>query len=130
MAIQFTIEVDDDLLVVRASGFDGGPSEVEAYGVAVIQAAVVNGTRRVLCVESDLEYRLGTMDTFDVASTIAERAPHVARVAVVCAPEGLSDARFWEDVTRNRGLEAAVFGDEAEARRWLDAGREAPPPAP
>ncbi len=52
------------------------------------------------------------------------------KVDVVCAPESLGDARFREDVTRNRGLEAAVFGDEAEARRWLDVGREASPPPP
>ena len=130
MSIEFTVAVDGDLLEVRARGVDDSLGEVEAYGMAVIAAAVENDTHRILCVESDLEYRLGTIDTFLAASFIAEQAPRVARVAVVCAPESLGDARFWEDVTRNRGLQAAVFGDEAEARRWLDAGRDAPVPEP
>ena len=128
MAIDYSFAADGDLLVVRASGVDESPDEVEAYGMAVIEAAVTNASHRVLCLEGALEYRLGTLDTYRVGSSIAERAPRVARVAVVCAPASLGDARFWEDVTSNRGLRAAVFTDEAEARRWLDADRGAVPP--
>ena len=128
MAIDYTFTQEGDLLVSRASGFDESLGEVEAYGLAVIETAVERGSRRVLCLESDLEYRLGTIDTFQAARFIAEHAPAVALVALVCAPESLGDARFWEDVTRNRGLRAAVFTDEAEARRWLDADRDAERP--
>jgi hypothetical protein len=128
MAITYTVDTEDDLLVVRAAGFDENLEEVQAYGVAVITAAVEHDSARVLCLESDLEYRLGTVDTFRAASYVAERAPRVARVALVVAPQYLGDARFWEDVTRNRGLQAAVFGTEDEARRWLDAGQDASPP--
>jgi hypothetical protein len=125
MAIDYTIRAEGDLLLVRAWGFDDSLEEVEAYGAAIIEAAVKHGVTKVLCLESELEYRLGTTETFRAASFVAEHAPHVGRVALVCAADSLGDARFWEDVTRNRGLQAAVFADAVEARRWLeeDAGR-------
>ena len=130
MAIDYAFAVEGDLLEVRTSGFDESADEVIAYGMAVIAAAVEHESHRVLCLEGELEYRLGTTDIYHVGSYVAAQAPRVARVALVCAPESIGDARFWEDVTSNRGLQAAVFTDEAEARRWLDAGRGSAPGGP
>jgi len=121
VAIRHTMQVEGDTLVVQASGFDGSLAEVERYGLAVIAACVEHGVTRVLCLEQELEYRLGTMDTFRAAEFIAAQAPRVGRVAVVCAPGALPDGQFWENVVVNRGLTASVFVDEEAAVRWLRA---------
>jgi hypothetical protein len=129
VTIQYEIAVEDDLLVVVASGVDEDVEEVQSYGMAVIAAAVEHQVTRILCDERSLEYRLGTMDTFQAAKFVADHAPRVGRAAIVCDSRYLRDARFWEDVSRNRGLQAAMFTSLSEARAWLDAqGPAGPPP--
>jgi hypothetical protein len=119
VAIDHQMTLDDDLLVVTASGFDEDVSDVEGYGTAVIGAAIRGEVTRILSDERALEYRLGTTDTFRAAEFLAASAPAVGRVALVCSEQGLPDARFWEDVTVNRGLQARLFTDVDEARAWL-----------
>ncbi len=121
MAIRHTMWVENGTLVVRASGFDESLAEVERYGAAVIAACRAHGVTRVLCLEQELEYRLSTLDTFRAAEFIAEHAPKVGRIAIVCAPGSLPDGQFWENVVVNRGLTAAVFADAIAADHWLHA---------
>ena len=91
--------------------------------MAVIGAAIQGEVTRILCDERALGYRLGTTDTFRAAEArlAATTLRLVGRVALVCAEQGLPDARFWEDVTVDRGLQARVFTDVDEARTWLAA---------
>ena len=121
MSISYSMRTEDDLLVVVASGADDSVEQVKSYGEAVIMEALRTGSRRILCLETDLEYRLTTSETFEVASHIAEYAPRVARVALVCNPAFADDAAFWENVVNNRGLTVRFFPDELSGRRWLAA---------
>lgn len=120
VAIDFRIWAEGETLVAHASGFDESLAEVEAYGMAIIEAAVSGSFTRVVCDERDLEYRLKAVDTFKAAEFIAEYAPRVAKVAIVCNPKGLGDARFWETVAVNRGATVRVFRERSFADRWLD----------
>ncbi len=119
MAIQYTMTVQDNTLLVKASGFDEDLAGVQAYGTAIITAAVAASFDRVLCDERDLEYRLDTLDIYTVGEFIAARAPRVARVAIIPAKRYAADARFWENVVVNRGLTVRVFEDDGAAWRWL-----------
>lgn len=120
MSIQYALSGEGDTLRVVASGFDDSREDVEAYGFAIIRACMEQGYRRVLCNESDLEYRLSTLDTYRAAVTMAEHAPDVARVAIVPNPRFIADARFWEDVATTRGLTVRVFRTLTDAEQWLD----------
>jgi len=119
MAIRYTTAVEGDTLLVHASGFDESLAEVEEYGLGVIRACQQVGVTRVLCNELELEYRLGTIDTFRAGEFISEHAPAVTRAAIVCNPKQIADARFWETVVVNRGLQVRVFTDTNAAARWL-----------
>jgi len=119
MAIDFTTEVDDGTLVVTSRGFDESPEQVQAYGMAVIDACVQAGVTRVLCDERKVEYRLNTVDTHAAASFIAKYAPRIARGAIVCNPAYIDDAQFWENVAANRGLPVRVFKHIDDAWAWL-----------
>jgi len=121
MTITFTSEIEDGLLVVTACGTDDDLQQVIDYGQAVIDIAVRSGVPRILCDERSLVYTLGTIDTFELAKTIADRAPRVARVAIVCRPQDYEDGKFWETVAVNRGLHARAFLDLGQARAWLRA---------
>lgn len=120
VAIDFRTWAEGETLVVHASGFDESLAEVQAYAMAIIEAAVSGGLTRVVCDERDLEYRLKAVDTFKAAEFIAEYAPRVAKVALVCNPKGLGDATFWETVAVNRGVTVRVFRERSLADRWLD----------
>jgi hypothetical protein len=120
MAIEYQFAEDGfETLCVAAWGRDDSMQEVVGYGRAVIGEAIARGCRRVLCDERGLEYAIGTIDIFEAAQTIADHAPKVARVAIVCAPACAEDADFWETVAVNRSLCVRVFLDPAEARSWL-----------
>ena len=121
MAIHYTFHVEGGVLRFRTWGFDESREEVEAYGVAVIAAALEAGAARILCDERELEYRLGTFDTYRAAEYIAATAPRVARIALVCDPRFADDAQFWENVVVNRGLSLRFFQEIEAAERWLAA---------
>jgi len=120
MSILFRMSVTGQRLLVTASGEDDSPAQVLEYGLAVIEAAIQHQVRQVLCDERNLTYRIGTVDTYLVAEKIAEAAPKVGRVALVCNAAGKTDAKFWENVAVNRGLIVRVFQSMDEAVGWLD----------
>lgn len=119
MAIDYSFHVDGNLLRVKASGRDESLEEVMAYGLAIIETAKESGCTRVLCDELELDYALGTFDTFEAAKFIAEQVPGVARVAIVCKQEQADDAEFWETVATNRGMSVRMFHDLEEAEAWI-----------
>jgi hypothetical protein len=119
MAIKFATTVQGDTLFVKASGFDENPEEVQQYGLALIAECQLHGVTRVLCDERELEYRLNTFDTYEAAVVVADRAPRVARAAIVCQPRLFKEALGWETYAVNRGLTVRVFDDLDEARSWL-----------
>ena len=121
MAIEYHCTVEDELLLVKTSGYDENLEEVQQYGMALIQACQQQGVTRVLCDESELEYRLGTLDIYESAAFMSQAAPEVARAAIVCNPRFTADAQFWETVAVNRGLQVRFFPDIAKARAWLKA---------
>ena len=119
MTITYNIRIDDGTVYVKASGVDESLSEVEAYGMAVVDAAVESQSTRVLCDERELAYALGTVDTYDYAAYIAARVPLLVKVAIVSNPEYADDAAFWEDVVVNRGMTVRVFHNRDKAEQWL-----------
>jgi hypothetical protein len=119
MSIQYTTRVDGETLFVYASGFDESIDDVQGYGMGIISASQESGVTCVFCDETALEYRLGTIDTFQAGEFISHNVPAVAKVAIVCNPRFISDASFFEDVVVNRGLTLRVFTDSEVAMHWL-----------
>jgi hypothetical protein len=120
MSIQYSLKPEGDLLTVKTRGFDENLQEVEQYGLAVLEACKEGSYSRVLCDETELEYRLGTLDTYQSAVFLANHAPRLIKAAIVCNEKFVKDAQFWETVAVNRGLTVRVFKGIGSAREWLD----------
>lgn len=120
MSITYLSEVKDDILIITANGKDEHAEMVIEYGRSVIQLVIESGVRRVLCDERNIEYNLGIIDTFEAARQVAEHAPKVGRIAIVCRPEFMKTGKFWETVAVNRGLHVRMYTDIELARAWLD----------
>ncbi len=65
---------------------------------------------------------LGIIDRYRHAEEMAETWPREIAVAALIREDQLVPDRFWETVTRNRGLKTGVFMDEALALEWLGVG--------
>jgi hypothetical protein len=120
MAIQYDIKAEGHGIYVKATGFDESLAEAQAYGQAVINACREHQCTHVLADERQLEYRLTTLDTYELAKYYLSVIPNLVKAAVVCNPDNLPDGEFWETATRNRGLTVRVFTEMDEARRWLE----------
>lgn len=121
MAIYYTMKMENDTLVVTASGKDEGLEDVKQYGEAVINAALQNHCRKIICDETNLVYALGIFEAYIDAEFLSKIAPRLHRVAIVCHPNQIGDAKSWETFAVNRGLRVKVFIDRAEAENWLEA---------
>ena len=71
MSITYESEISESMLIVTASGRDEDVQQVIDYGLSIIRLAVESGATHILCDERNLEYALGTFDTYDVAKQIA-----------------------------------------------------------
>jgi hypothetical protein len=120
MSITYKVRAEGDVLYVTASGFDKSLEEVTAYGQAVIAACRKHQCHKVLCDERALEYRLNTVDTYELAKYYAKYVPTLVKAAVICRPENYESGQFWETVARNRALTFRVFTKMNEARAWLE----------
>jgi hypothetical protein len=120
MAITYNFAIDSNLLRVKTFGKDDNLEQVIEYGSAIIQYSLSSGCTRILCDETELEYTLGTFDTFESAKFISENAPKIAKVAIVCKSEQIQDAEFWETVAVNRGLSVKVFKTVLDAEEWIN----------
>jgi hypothetical protein len=81
-----------------------------------------HGRDRALVDLRDSQGALGTLDRYEHAVAMArERTTPGLRVALVVRPDQAYADRFWETLTRNRGLATHVLTDPSEALQWLDA---------
>ena len=119
MAIDYSFQIDGDLLICETRGFDESYDEAAQYGKAVVSACLDNGCKRVLCDERELEYKLGKFDVFKLAESLTAFAPQIIKAALVYSPNNVEDAVFWETVGVNRGATVKVFQSRDEAMQWV-----------
>lgn len=119
MAIEYTIERSGDVVIVEARGFDEGLEEVLDYNRAIKERAEALGCKKILSIESELEYRLSIVETYELAEQLSDMARGFKKIAIVTGEDNQDAAQFWEDVATNRGIVVRVFYRLEEAEEWL-----------
>jgi hypothetical protein len=119
LVIDFECRIEGDVLRIKARGKDDSLQDVIDYGMGVLQEAISGDFSRVICDERELEYNLKIYETFESAKKMADSSPKNGKVAIVASRKNIEDARFWETVATNRGLNVRVFDDMREAERWI-----------
>ena len=117
-----TIEPRAGHLFARASGVRTRAS-VMAITVEVFDAAVANDLTKALIDVTELQGRLGILDSFLLVTKVFQRirGKGVSRAAIVDATVPTRGERFLETVARNRAFSFRVFGDEEVALEWLES---------
>lgn len=119
MAISFQIKSEERFLKVVAKGKDDDLNQVLDYSNAVIEAAIQNNSKKILCDERELEYSISITDTYQLAEAASLYASSLSKIAIVCDPKYLVDGKFYETVASNRGLFVRVTANFEEAVDWL-----------
>ncbi len=119
MAIKYSTKIQDDVLVVTSKGFDENLEEVKQFNMKLLEKAMTSGCSKVISDERQLEYRISTIDTHELAEFVSQNVPFIARVAIVPDPQFMADAKFYEDTIVNRGLRVKIFEKIEDAFEWM-----------
>jgi len=119
MSIKYQITNLDGYLKIVAKGKDDNSSDVKKYADAIIEAVKDFKSKNVLCDERELQYSLSITDTYQLAEYISQHSSHLIKVAIVCNSKYFDDARFYETVATNRGMQIKVYTNIEEAETWL-----------
>ncbi len=119
MALDFTIDIDGDLLAVTTSGFDENVDEAVAYGQSVISRCVENQCRKILVNESKMTAVLDKVSQYEMVQHLVSLVPYDLSIAFVVNEDNFEDTSFGVLVAENRGVNIKAFLLVDEAREWL-----------
>jgi hypothetical protein len=119
MAISFRVLDGDGFLRIVSTGLCEDLDQLKEYVLAMHKATISSGQIRVLVDETGVAYRLATVDDYHSGCFASQLAPQPLKIAVLCSPEGWSNAKFWETVAVNRGVPVRVFRDQNSAEAWV-----------
>lgn len=104
---------------VISKGFDEDVNDVINSLNNIAQKALEYKSRLILCDERELEYRLTTIDTFQIASYASKYSKYLVKIAIVFNGKFYDDIKFYQTVTNNRGLQVQVLNNVQDAEKWL-----------
>lgn len=116
MAIENAFEFKDQILRVTAKRFDDDLDDALNYVNSIVNSAFQFQYPLILCDERELEYRISTLDTYQLAEFASSFGKHLAKIVIVCNAKFETDAKFFETVTSNRGLQVNVTRNINEAK--------------
>ncbi len=117
--IDFSLTQTDDIIYIKAKGSVVDVKDFEDYAMRMHEVVMTTGLRKIIVDESEADYQLSMIESYETGVLVSERSPTNLKVAVITTDEGLEQAKFWENVTVNRGIRAAVFLTKEEAEQWL-----------
>lgn len=120
MAINYTYDINNDVLISKASGNVNELDEVKKYGESLIKLCKKNNLNKVISDERNLKYNLSQIELYSLASYYRELLDTVIKSAIVCREVEFENTRFWETVSVNRGLNVKVFTDLKKAQKWIE----------
>ena len=120
MAIKFDHKIIDSRLNIVSSGVDDNLSQVQEYARAILGLAIENDISQICCDERQLEYRLTTLDTYELAEVASKEAKSLKKIVIICNSNYLEDGKFFETVAKNRGLTIFVTSNFDQGQEWLE----------
>jgi hypothetical protein len=119
MSINYTILDKGKYLKIISAGACENLNQLKEYVLAIHNATVSSGQKRVLVDETQLEYKLSTLDSFDSGRFVSSISPKPKKLAVLCKLENWNDTKFWETVAVNRGVPVKIFRNQDSAEKWI-----------
>jgi hypothetical protein len=85
----------------------------------IVDACVKAGHSRVLIDMTDISGKMEVSMLHEIGVQMAAYRLIIKRLAMFSRPDQVQPDRFWQIVTRNRGLNTCVFTELDEAVKWV-----------
>lgn len=116
----------DALKITKAEGylritFSGhfSPASAKYCARAMLAASTREDCNKILFDCTPMTGDMTAVDRFEVAEYSAMVLPHALKIAVLGRKDQILPDNFFENVSRNRGLNLVVFSDMNHAIKWL-----------
>jgi hypothetical protein len=120
MPSAFTLEIREGYLYLNLEpGFEFTPESTTRVWTAIGESCREHGLRKALVEGDNVQRRISTLDSFDVASLIARLLPGLS--VAFCFRGYVPDdqSQFFRIVAMNRGVRSQFFQDLNAALDWL-----------
>lgn len=121
MTIRYSVEQRGDLLCFVGEGVEEGLEQNKQIHQMIVQACNKHDCTKVLIDDRQVKYTASFTSLYELAKSYSQiHLPRkVEKVAVVASPEYKETNDFFEDTTRNRGVNLRVFSLVEDAQAWL-----------
>lgn len=121
MSIQYAVEGKGAYLYFAGNGIEEGLEENMKIHAMILETCKRLSHSRVLIDDRQVEYTSSILSLYDLAGHYKTTGAfsELDKVAVVANVQYHKDNVFYENVTRNRGINLRVFYDFDEAVAWL-----------
>jgi hypothetical protein len=117
--MQVTFIEPRESYLFASGGGEFDPTQALTLLKSVVEQCVRHKRSKLLIDFTSVEGELSILVLYDMGIKTAQCAADLSHLALIDRPERILPDRFWENVTRNYGLNARVFGSFAEGEAWL-----------
>ena len=118
MSVQVEIVKKRDYLLVTVSGTFSPELSMESID-AMVTAAKKEDCKKILLDCRPMGGEIGVLERFDTGRYGALTIPRTFKIALLARKEQVSPDKFFQTVSRNRGVNLTVFTENDEALGWL-----------
>lgn len=118
-SINVEIKINQDLLIIKASGVESNLKDSEKYISTIIQTAIDTKCKNILCDERDLEYDFEYEYALEIVELIKQYAPTVGKTAVVCNLKYEDEIKKFKEKIQISRDDLHFFTDYDEAYAWV-----------
>lgn len=123
MTVYTEIKPQDGYVLLVPIGTMQSTEEAQEYGERMFQAALDNGTSKILLDERRLKDEEDTYTAYEVSEsdTLSEMREKGFRIALISNADNYEINQVWETMMQNRSINLKVFLDKTKALAWLMA---------
>lgn len=124
MPLSCEFHIQNDCLVVTASGKPESPEEFFTYIKASVMKARASGLYRILFDETKTDLKFNVHEAVLMSDLLDQAGlQHLGiQGAVVCRAHDLAAAKYFETALRNRSFNVMMFDNISEGQNWLHDG--------
>ena len=121
MTINYKSENRNDYIYLVGEGIEDGLDENKQIHQMITKLCKDHNCDRVLIDDQKVTYTASVLSIYQLAKyyTTSNIPRYIKRAAVVANPKYKETNIFFENTTRNRGINLRIFYDIEEAETWL-----------
>ena len=121
MSINYTIENRRDYIYLMGEGIEVSLDENKQIHQMIVNICKDHNCERVLIDDRNVTYTATILSLYQLAEYYAkvDIPRQINRAAILANPKYKETNNFFEDTSRNRGINLRLFYDLEEAEQWL-----------